>query len=178
VPELGTVFFLRYGDVMEALLDRRFGAIGVRYYEQQGWCEGPYIDWVRRTVVFLDPPDHDRLRALLSHAFTPRQVRARAPDHRGSSRPSSSTRARARAVDLYDAFAQRLPLQVICGLLAIPSIDHHAVGEWTPRSRSPPRTPRPEARLGADAAILAFDDYVSRSSPSAARSRATTCSRS
>ena len=74
VPELGTVFFLRYAEVMEALLDRRFGAIGVRYYEQQGWCEGPYIDWVRRTVVFLDPPDHDRLRGMLSRAFTPRQV--------------------------------------------------------------------------------------------------------
>ena len=79
VPELGTVFFLRYADVMEALLDRRFGAIGARYYEQQGWREGPYIDWVRRTVVFLDPPDHCRLRGI---------ERCQVRDHRGS--PSSA----------------------------------------------------------------------------------------
>lgn len=54
VPQLGSVFLLRYRDVLEALLDRRFGAMGVRYYERLGWTEGPYIDWVRRTVVFLD----------------------------------------------------------------------------------------------------------------------------
>ena len=100
------MFFLRYADVMEALLDRRFGAIGARYYEQQGWCEGPYIDWVRRTVVFLDPPDHDRLRGLLARAFTPRQVarvrpiteaareRARRRGARGARRWTSTTRSR------------------------------------------------------------------------------------
>jgi cytochrome P450 len=162
VPELGTVFFLRYADVMEALLDRRFGAIGVRYYEQQGWCEGPYIDWVRRTVVFLDPPDHDRLRALLSHAFTPRQVARVRPITEEFANELVDAALEARAVDLYDAFAQRLPLQVICGLLAIPSIDHHAVGEWTAALSLATATPTPDARRGADAAIVAFDDYVTR----------------
>jgi cytochrome P450 len=162
VPELGTVYFLRYADVMEALLDRRFGAIGVRYYEQQGWCEGPYIDWVRRTVVFLDPPDHDRLRALLSHAFTPRQVARVRPITEQLANELVDAALEARSVDLYDAFAQRLPLQVICGLLAIPSIDHHAVGEWTAALSLATATPTPDARRGADAAIVAFDDYVSR----------------
>jgi cytochrome P450 len=161
VPELGTVFFLRYAEVMEALLDRRFGAIGVRYYEQQGWCEGPYIDWVRRTVVFLDPPDHDRLRGMLSRAFTPRQVARVRPITEEIASELVDAALDARAVDLYDAFAQRLPLQVICGLLAIPSIDHHAVGEWTAALSLATATPTPEARVGADRAIVAFDEYVS-----------------
>jgi hypothetical protein len=161
VPELGTVFFLRYADVMEALLDRRFGAIGARYYEQQGWCEGPYIDWVRRTVVFLDPPDHDRLRGMLSRAFTPRQVARVRPITEQLATELIDAALEARTVDLYDAFAQRLPLQVICGLLAIPSIDHHAVGEWTAALSLATATPTPEARIGADRAIGAFDDYVS-----------------
>jgi len=161
VPELGTVIFLRYADVMEALLDRRFGAIGVRYYEQQGWCEGPYIDWVRRTVVFLDPPDHDRLRGLLSRAFTPRQVARVRPITEALASELVGAALELREVDLYDAFAQRLPLQVICGLLAIPSIDHHAVGEWTAALSLATATPTPEARIGADRAIVAFDEYVS-----------------
>lgn len=161
VPELGTVFFLRYADVMEALLDRRFGAIGARYYEQQGWCEGPYIDWVRRTVVFLDPPDHDRLRGLLSRAFTPRQVARVRPITEQIANELIEVALEARAVDLYDAFAQRLPLQVICGLLAIPSIDHHAVGEWTAALSLATATPTPEARIGADRAITAFGEYTS-----------------
>src|SRR6185436_16512574 len=161
VPELGTVIFLRYSDVMEALLDRRFGAIGVRYYEQQGWREGPYIDWVRRTVVFLDPPDHDRLRGLLSRAFTPRQVARVRPITEDLANELVGAALETGEVDLYDAFAQRLPLQVICGLLAIPSIDHHAVGEWTAALSLATATPTPEARIGADRAIVAFDEYVS-----------------
>jgi cytochrome P450 len=64
-------------------------------------------------------------------------------------------------VDLYDAFAQRLPLQVICGLLAIPGIDHHAVGQWTAALSLATATPTPEARAGADRAITAFADYTS-----------------
>ena len=64
-------------------------------------------------------------------------------------------------MDLYDAFAQRLPLQVICGLLAIPSIDHHAVGEWTAALSLATATPTPEARIGADRAITAFEEYTS-----------------
>jgi pimeloyl-[acyl-carrier protein] synthase len=161
VPELGTVIFLRYAEVMEALLDRRFGAIGVRYYEQQGWREGPYIDWVRRTVVFLDPPDHDRLRGLLSRAFTPRQVARVRPITEELASELIGAALELRDVDLYDAFAQRLPLQVICGLLAIPSIDHHAIGEWTAALSLATATPTPEARVGADRAIVAFDEYVS-----------------
>jgi cytochrome P450 len=160
VPELGTVFFLRYSDVMEALLDRRFGAIGARYYEQQGWCEGPYIDWVRRTVVFLDPPDHDRLRGLLSRAFTPRQVARVRPITEALANELMDAALAARDVDLYDAFAQRLPLQVICGLLAIPSIDHDAVGEWTAALSLATATPTPEARVGADRAITSFEEYT------------------
>jgi cytochrome P450 len=160
VPELGTVYFLRYADVMEALQGRRFGAIGVRYYEQQGWCEGPYIDWVRRTVVFLDPPDHDRLRGLLSRAFTPRQVARVRPITEALAKELMDGALAARRVDLYEAFAQRLPLQVICGLLAIPSIDHQAVGEWTAALSLATATPTADARVGADRAILSFQEYT------------------
>jgi len=162
VPELGTVFFLRHADVATALQDRRFGAMGVRYYEQQGWNEGPYIDWVRRTLVFLDPPDHDRLRELLSRAFTPRQVARVRPITGEIAAELADEAASAGEVDLYDAFAQRLPLQVICSLLGIPSIDHAEVGEWTAALSLATATPTPEARVAADQAMLAFDAYVGR----------------
>ena len=99
IPQMGTVMLLRYADVHAALLDRRLGAMGVRYYEQQGWSTGPYIEWVRRTLVFLDPPDHDRLRALLGRAFTPRQVarvRPIAAADRGAPRGRGGGAARGR----------------------------------------------------------------------------------
>ncbi len=160
VPELGTLFFLRHADVTKVLLDRRFGAMGVRYYEHQGWSEGPYIEWVRRTLVFLDPPDHDRLRSLLSSAFTPRQVARVRPITREIAERLAGEAAEAREVDLYDAFAQRLPLQVICSLLGVPSIDFAEVGRWTEALSLATATPTEAERREADRAILSFDDYV------------------
>lgn len=162
VPELGTVIFLRHADVVAVLQDRRFGAMNSRYYEQQGWSEGLYIDWVRRTLVFLDPPDHDRLRGLLARAFTPRQVARITPVTEQIAETLASEAARAGRVDLYDSFAQKLPLQVICSLLAIPSIDFEAVGDWTAALSLATATPTTAARVGADRAMQCFDDYVKR----------------
>jgi len=160
VAPLGSVMLLRYADVYAALMDRRLGAIGVRYYEQQGWCDGPYVDWVRRTMVFLDPPDHDRLRALVNRAFTPRQVARVLPITQQIAARLADAAGEAGAVDLYDAFAQRLPLQVICELVGIPEVDHMQMGEWTAALSLATATPSESGRIAADAAIRGFEGYV------------------
>lgn len=162
IPQMGTVMLLRHADVHAALLDRRLGAMGVRYYEQQGWSSGPYIDWVRRTLVFLDPPDHDRLRTLLGRAFTPRQVARVRPIALQLAAQLASAAAERERVDLYDAFAQRLPLQVICGMLAIPSVDYAQVHDWTTALSLATAVPTPEMRVSADRATREMNAYVLR----------------
>ena len=159
LPRMGTVMFLRHADVHDILLDRNFGAIGSAYYEQQGWNEGPYIDWLRRTVVFLDPPDHDRLRGLVNRAFTPRQVaRVRPITERIASRLADDAADRGR-VDLYDAFAQKLPLQVICEVIGIPSVDFEQMGRWTEALSVATAYPSPEAREATDEAMRGLSAY-------------------
>ena len=160
IPEMGTVMLLRHADVHAGLQDRRLGAMGVRYYEQQGWTSGPYIEWVRRTVVFLDPPDHDRLRALLGRAFTPRQVARVRPITLQIAARLADAAAKQGEVDLYEAFAQRLPLQVICEIIGIPSVDHEEVHGWTAALSLATAYPTPEARVAADAAMTAMNDYT------------------
>ncbi len=161
VPRMGTIMLLRYADVRDALLDRDLGAMGSTYYEQQGWSEGPYIDWVRRTVVFLDPPDHDRLRDLVSRAFTPRQVaRVRPITERIAERLAAAAAERGR-VDLYEAFAQKLPLQVICEVIGIPEVDFEQMGAWTEALSVATAYPSPSARVAADEAILGLSAYSS-----------------
>jgi cytochrome P450 len=160
IPQLGTVMLLRYDDVYAALLDRRFGAMGSRYYEDQGWTSGPYVDWVRNTLVFLDPPRHDRLRRLLGRAFTPRQVARVRPIAEAIAARLADAAADARRVDLYDAFAQRFPLQVICELLAIPSVDHAEVHDWTTALSHVTGYPTAEERAAADRTMDAMNAYV------------------
>jgi cytochrome P450 len=160
VPRMGTIMLLGYADVHAALLDRNLGAMGSAYYEQQGWSTGPYIEWVRRTVVFLDPPDHDRLRGLLSRAFTPRQVaRVRPITERIASRLADAAAERGH-VDLYDAFAQKLPLQVICEVIGIPAVDFEQMGEWTEALSIATAYPSPDARIAADEAMVGLSDYA------------------
>ncbi|HEX5064720.1 MAG TPA: cytochrome P450, partial [Myxococcota bacterium] len=118
------------------------------------------IEWVRRTVVFLDPPDHDRLRALLGRAFTPRQVARVRPITQQIAARLADAAAKQGEVDLYDAFAQRLPLQVICEMLGIPSVDHEEVHGWTAALSLATAYPTPEARVGADLAMTAMNDYT------------------
>ena len=160
VARMGTIMLLDYADVHSALLDRSFGAIGSAYYEQQGWSEGPYIDWLRRTVVFLDPPDHDRLRALVTHAFTPRQVtRVRPITERIATNLAAAAALRGR-VDLYEAYAQKLPLQVICEVIGIPSVDFEQMGHWTEALSVATAYPSEDARDAADAAMRGLSDYA------------------
>ena len=160
VPQMGTTMLLRHADVLQALTDHRLGAMGTRYYEQQGWTEGPYIDWILRTVVFLDPPDHDRLRALLNRAFTPRQVANVKPITGSIAARLADAAGEQTEVDLYDAFAQRLPLQVICELLAVPSVDHEKLGAWTADLSLATAYASDEARRAVDRSISAFNDYA------------------
>ncbi len=162
VPEMGTTMFLRYADIHAALTDHRIGAMGAGYYENQGWSEGPYVEWVRRTVVFLDPPVHDRLRGLVNRAFTPRQVATVRPiAERIASRLADELAERGE-VDLYDSFAFRLPLQVICSMLDIPDVDFEAVGQWTADLGLGTGYPTPEGRQKIDRAMVAFCDYAER----------------
>jgi len=64
----------RYADVQLALRDPRFGRAGFGDALRTGLGDGPlgrsFADW----LVFQDPPDHTRLRGLVSQAFTPRSV--------------------------------------------------------------------------------------------------------
>lgn len=78
-------------------------------------------------MLFRDPPDHERLRRLVSRAFTPRRVVELRDDvedvvHRRLDRlhPSGSG-------DLVDAFAYPVPIEVICRLLGLPDRDHAEV---------------------------------------------------
>ncbi|WP_225881911.1 cytochrome P450 [Streptomyces aureocirculatus] len=81
----------------------------------------------------MDPPDHRKLRRLVSRAFTPRLVAALAPqiatlthelldraDERGTG-----------TLELVDDVAHPLPVTVIAELLGVPSSDHALFRQWS-----------------------------------------------
>lgn len=85
----------------------------------------------RPLLVFMDPPAHSRLRALVAQGFTPRRIerlRSRIQtiaDELVAALPGTGL------VDLIQALASPLPIKVICELLGVPVADHHRFREWS-----------------------------------------------
>nr|CAM34352.1 putative cytochrome P450 hydroxylase [Streptomyces tendae] len=71
-----------------------------------------------------DPPDHIRVRGLVTRAFTARRVEALRPVAQGiCDELIDAMEAGPRPVDLNEAFAFPLPIRVICRLLGVPAED-------------------------------------------------------
>jgi cytochrome P450 len=115
-------------------------------------------------MLFMDPPDHTRLRSLVSKAFTPKMIerlrvriqevvdeRLDAVDARGDGR-----------MDVVTDLAYPLPVVIICELLGVPPEDHATFSGWSSElaaSIDPDPLISPEQRERIDAAGNAFLEY-------------------
>jgi cytochrome P450 len=80
-------------------------------------------------IIFMDPPDHTQLRALVSRAFTPRrmtQLEARIRELCGE----LFDQAGADTFDYVQSFAARLPAEVIAALIGVPEGDREYVRKY------------------------------------------------
>lgn len=73
------------------------------------------------TIQSLDPPRHDRLRALVSLAFTPKRVREMEPRVRAIAHELLAPLLEAGRGDLLAAYARHIPSRVIGELIGIPA---------------------------------------------------------
>ena len=73
--------------------------------------------------LFLDPPDHTRLRKLVSKAFAPKVVNALQPDISALVRGLLDPIAEKDRFEVVEDFAYPLPVAVICRLLGVPLED-------------------------------------------------------
>ena len=84
-----------------------------------------------RPFLFRDPPDHTRLRGLVSKAFTPKMVESLRARTQLAVDELIDAALEAGQVDLVDAFAYPLPVRVICDLLGVPHEDHERFKAWS-----------------------------------------------
>jgi cytochrome P450 len=106
-----------------------------------------------RSLLFMDPPDHTRLRGLVARAFTPRRIEdLRAATEGITAELIAAMTAQRGRVDLIEAFAYPLPVRVICTLLGVPARDEAIFTDWSrgiARSVDPSilRSPQVEAAI-------------------------------
>ncbi|MET0425063.1 MAG: cytochrome P450, partial [Actinoplanes sp.] len=86
---------------------------------------------VSRHLLAVDPPDHTRLRRLVSAAFTVRRMELLRPRIEEITEELLDALAGRAEADLIDAFAFPLPIQVICELLGVPAADRDRFRSWS-----------------------------------------------
>src|SRR5499426_2032746 len=87
-------------------------------------------------ILFLDPPQHDRLRKLVSRVFTPRRVAELEPFVREITVRLLDPLVAAGGGDFVKDFSTPLPMDVIFTLLGVPDADRRQLREWTDISLS------------------------------------------
>ncbi|MEM7324184.1 MAG: cytochrome P450, partial [Actinomycetota bacterium] len=90
----------------------------------------PVQDLLLSIIAFLDPPDHTRLRRIMSSAFTPRVIRHQEAAVRAIADRLISEMAAGGNPDLVDAVAYPMPSMVIGAMLGVPETDLANFGRW------------------------------------------------
>jgi len=109
------------------------GLSSVRYPDIEAVPEElrPLAEVLSRQMLYNDAPEHARLRALISKAFTPRSVatlRARILEAVDRIITHAAPTGR---MDIVADLARPLPLTIICDLLDVPERDRPAVAAWS-----------------------------------------------
>ncbi len=85
----------------------------------------------RPSFLSLDPPDHTRLRRLVSKAFTPRMIARLEPRIRAITGELLAAAADAGELELVSQLAYPLPVRIISEMLGVPIEDHPRFAGWS-----------------------------------------------
>jgi hypothetical protein len=82
-------------------------------------------------MILTDPPDHTRLRKLVSRSFTARRMAGLRPRVQQIAADLIAGLPTAGTVDLIAGYAFPLPVEVICELLGVPATDRDEFSAWS-----------------------------------------------
>jgi cytochrome P450 len=122
----------RYADARQALADARLSKNPGHHGQSSGrtGIPGERGADLMTHLLNIDPPDHTRLRRLVSKAFTPRTVATFEPRVREITDRLIDGFAAHGSADLIHEFAFPLPIYAICDLLGVPPEDQDDFRDW------------------------------------------------
>ncbi len=118
----------RHADVLAAFKDvKRFSSrFGVSIDPA---AYGPHAR-IGTSFLAMDPPEHTRMRAIVSRSFTPRRVKEMAPRIREIAIARLEPLVGSGSFDAIAEYAGRLPMDVISEMLGVPEADRTSLRSW------------------------------------------------
>jgi len=90
----------------------------------------PLFEHHTTSVVFADPPDHTRIRKIFQQSFTPKSILGLEKDINKLVDSYLVMMHEKKKFDFVSDFSFRLPVDVVCSVLGIPSEDRHLIRDW------------------------------------------------
>ncbi|HXR66707.1 MAG TPA: cytochrome P450 [Ktedonobacteraceae bacterium] len=119
-------------DALWLLKDPRFTKDSRKISSQEGMSERMQEMAARmRNMLMVDPPDHTRLRSLVSKAFTPRMIEQLRPRIQQIADELLDAVQEQGTMDFIPTFAYPLPITVISEMLGVPAADRQKFRTWT-----------------------------------------------
>lgn len=126
-----TWYITRYEDVLAVLRDNEHFIKDVKQIRPSAKSSPPIHRQINENMLFADPPDHTRLRALVNQAFTPRRVEKMAGRIQAVADELLDKNVKKGELELIAGYAFPLPVRVICEMLGIPAADQAQVAAWS-----------------------------------------------
>ena len=126
----GSYILTRYKDLVGVYRNFKVWSSDKRSEFGAKFGSSPLFEHHTTSVVFVDPPDHTRIRKIFQQAFTPKSILGL---ERNINKLVDSYLVMMHAKKKFDFvsdFSFRLPVDVVCSVLGVPSEDRHLIRDW------------------------------------------------
>ncbi len=130
----GRWYVVRYADVMAVLRDARFGREVGRYVPPSPPLPADRLlhEVAEGWMILRDPPDHTRLRALVSPLYTPRRIQQLRGEIAGAARDLiAEMHSAGPGCDFLNVFALPLTVHMTAIMLGLPASERSLLTEWS-----------------------------------------------
>lgn len=162
----GAWMAFRHDDVVAILRDNRFIKDIRKFIPQQKPSEEnaavmTFMEWLKNNpnMAIVDPPDHTRLRKLVSKAFTPNLINDLEPCIQKIANILLDSVQQQGKMDILQDYAFPLSIMVISEMLGIPDADRNKFREWTHTLVSSAALKTNQAEV-INATLKEFFDYI------------------
>lgn len=158
----GSYVLTRYDDIVTTYRDPAIWSSDKRAdFAPKFGVDAPLFEHHTTSVVFIDPPDHTRIRKLFQHAFTRKALAAFEPRITALVDRYLDHFAEAGTMEVVQDFSFKLPIEVVCDMLGVPAADRLLIRDWALAilTALEPKLTQDQRDTG-NAAVVEFKQYL------------------
>ena len=158
----GTLVLTRYDDCVAAYRDPGVWSSDKKAdFSAKFGTSSPLFEHHTTSVVFIDPPDHTRIRRLFQAAFTRRALAAFEPRITALVDGYLDRLQEQGGMEIVENLSFKLPIEVVCDMLGVPRRDRLLIRDWAVAilTALEPSIDRDQLETG-NRAVSEFKDYL------------------